>query len=57
LKQGEVLQVVNEAYFMYHRIPSEWPSLSLDFINNPNLDNKQGIDIEYPLDVFIISAS
>ncbi len=34
LKEGEVLQIVNEAYMMYHPGQNEWPALSIDFLRN-----------------------
>ena len=32
LKKGEVLDFDNNAYDMLHRLNTEWPSLSIDFI-------------------------
>ena len=32
LKDGEILQIVNEAYWFYHQGQNEWPSLSIDFL-------------------------
>lgn len=65
LKEGEVLEVDNSAYKMFHRCSTEWPCLSVDFIVDSsdfkNITVKDFTigkkDFEYPLDVYAVGGS
>lgn len=65
LNEGEVLQVNNAAYKMFHRCSTEWPCLSVDFIAD-TVDFSTIVardfsvgrrDFEYPLDVYAVGGS
>ena len=65
LANGEVLEVDNSAYKMFHRCSTEWPCLSIDFI--AEAENYKTIvsqdfrigrkNFEYPLDVYAVGGS
>lgn len=65
LQEGETLEIVNEAYWMYHKGITEWPCLSIDFLNNYSNEqemtfsnlNSKGVKPDYPLNLFQISGS
>lgn len=65
LAEDEVLEIDNSAYKMFHRCSTEWPCLSVDFIDNSvsygsivardfSVGKK---DFEYPLDVYAVGGS
>jgi len=65
LNEGEVLEVDNSAYKMFHRCSTEWPCLSIDFIADtvdfssitPRDFSTGRTDFEYPLDVYAVGGS
>lgn len=65
LNDGEVLEVDNSAYKMFHRCSTEWPCLSIDFIADSVDWSTIGVrdfsvgkrDFEYPLDVYSVGGS
>ena len=42
---------------MYHKIISEQPCLSIDFLNHPDIQNLKNSKIRFPLDIIFLSGS
>ena len=60
LKKGEVLDFDNSAYDMLHRLNTEWPSLSIDFVSrgSPFTPMPAPMAIKkYPLEVYTVQGS
>lgn len=64
LEEGEKLEVFNEAYQMFHKVSSEWPCLSIDFIANGLApfqfqfrDYRTPEKFKYPLDLYLVGGS
>lgn len=60
LKKGEVLDFDNNAYDMLHRLNTEWPSLSIDFVSqdSPFVPMKMFEAMNsYPYEVFTVQGS
>lgn len=65
LAEGEVLEVDNSAYKMFHRCSTEWPCLSVDFIAEGidfstiiARDFTQGLkNYDFPIDLYAVGGS
>lgn len=61
LGKGEYLEVENKAYDMLHRMTTEWPCLSIDFVIGENPFDNRSLKFQemskYPYEIYTIQGT
>ena len=61
LGKGEYLEVENKAYDMLHRMTTEWPCLSIDFVIGQNPFDNKSVNFQemskYPYEIYTVQGT